>query len=54
MTAIASPSAPAPAGSDFQLYSFSELLERAVSVTRAELKIGKLTDPVFRLAEPYP
>jgi CBS domain-containing protein/sporulation protein YlmC with PRC-barrel domain len=54
MTAIATPGAPAPAGSDFQLYSFSELLERAVSVTRAELKIGKLTDLVFRLAEPYP
>lgn len=50
------PAVPAPtlAGADYQLLFFSELLERSVSVTRAELKIGKLTDLVFRLSEPFP
>ncbi len=54
MTTMPAPVSPAPSGADFELYFFSELLDRAVSVTRAELRIGKLTDLVFRLAEPYP
>lgn len=54
MTSTPAAHAPAHAGADYQLLFFSELLDRAVSVTRAELKIGKLTDLVFRLAEPFP
>jgi magnesium transporter len=54
MTTMPAPGATASAGADYQTFFFSELLDRAVSVTRPELKIGKLTDLVFRLAEPYP
>src|ERR1019366_3955488 len=43
-----------PAGSEHQFVFVSELLDRRVCVTRAELKIGKLTDLVFSLAEPFP
>jgi magnesium transporter len=54
MSAKPAPIAPASAGSNHQFVFFSELLDRRVCVTRAELKIGKLTDLVFRLAEPFP
>lgn len=54
MTGTSIPLAPPAAGSDHQFVFFSELLDRRVSVTRAELKIGKLTDLVFRLTEPFP
>jgi len=54
MTSIPGPIPPATGGTEYQLLFFSELLDRAVSVARPELKIGKLTDLVFRLAEPYP
>jgi CBS domain-containing protein len=33
---------------------FSDLLDRKIAVSRPELRIGKLTDLVFRLSEPYP
>jgi magnesium transporter len=55
MTVSATPPAATPAaGSNHQFVFFSDLLDRRVSVTRPELKIGKLTDLVFRLAEPFP
>jgi CBS domain-containing protein/sporulation protein YlmC with PRC-barrel domain len=50
MTATATPPTVAPA----QFIFFSELLDRRVAVTRAEFRIGKLTDLVFRLSDPYP
>lgn len=50
---------PASAGQsvpshDFSLIFFSELLNQRVCETRADFKIGRLTDLVFRPAEPYP
>jgi CBS domain-containing protein/sporulation protein YlmC with PRC-barrel domain len=54
MTVTFTPPAPAPAGPDYHLVFASELLDRPVCETREELKIGKLTDLVFRLAEPFP
>jgi CBS domain-containing protein len=54
MTGTSIPLAPPAAGPDHQFVFFSELLDRRVSMTRAELKIGKLTDLVFRLTEPFP
>jgi magnesium transporter len=49
--------APVVAGGaapDFQFIFFSQLFNNRVCETRAAFKIGKLTDLVFRLAEPFP
>ncbi len=45
---------PPATGPDYDTYFFSGLLGRHVCETRAEFRIGKLTDLVFRLSEPYP
>jgi CBS domain-containing protein/sporulation protein YlmC with PRC-barrel domain len=39
---------------DFQTFYFSELLGRRVCAGKIKDKIGKLSDLVFRIAEPYP
>lgn len=53
--AVTAAAAPTPsAGTNHRFLFFSDLLDRRVAVTRPELRIGKLTDLVFRLAEPYP
>lgn len=39
---------------DFQVFWFSELLKRRVSPGKAREQLGRLTDLVFRLSEPYP
>jgi CBS domain-containing protein len=39
---------------DFQTFWFSELLKRRISAGKINNKLGKLTDLVFRLNEPYP
>ena len=39
---------------DFQTFYFSELLKRRVSAGKIGNKLGRLTDIVFRLADPYP
>ena len=54
MTSAAPPGRPATNGHDYKLYFFSMLLGRDVCETRADFRIGKLTDLVFRLTEPYP
>ncbi len=41
-------------GKDFRFFWFSELLKKAVRLGEAKSALGKLTDLVFRLAEPYP
>jgi CBS domain-containing protein/sporulation protein YlmC with PRC-barrel domain len=41
-------------GKDYQLLFFSELLDRPVCETRQAFRIGKLTDLVFRMGDPYP
>lgn len=41
-------------GKDYHLYFFSELLDRQVCETRRSFELGKLTDIVFHLTEPYP
>ncbi len=48
--------APTSANSatEYTLFFFSDLLGHQVSETRASFRIGKLTDLVFRLSEPYP
>jgi len=43
-----------PAVERFQFLYFSELVKRPVCAGRIRDRIGKLTDIVFRLAEPYP
>ena len=41
-------------GKDFRLFFFSELLDRRVCESRRAFRIGKLTDLVFKMADPYP
>jgi magnesium transporter len=41
-------------GKDFRFYYFSELLKRRICVGKITNRIGKLTDLVFRLSEPFP
>jgi CBS domain-containing protein len=41
-------------GKDYQVFFFSEILDRRVCESRREFRIGKVTDLVFRIAEPYP
>jgi magnesium transporter len=41
-------------GEPAQLYFFSQLVKRPVCVGKVTKRIGRLTDLVFRLAEPYP
>jgi CBS domain-containing protein len=48
------PAAPAAAAEEFQLFFFSELLRRRVCAGRITRTVGRLTDLVFRLSEPYP
>ena len=45
---------PAPPGRTFRFFYFSQLLGRPVCVGKISNRIGKLTDLVFRLSEPYP
>jgi magnesium transporter len=42
------------AGEDFQLFFFSELVKRPLCAGKISQRVGRLTDLVFRLAEPYP
>jgi magnesium transporter len=41
-------------GQDFRFYYFSEFLKRRICVGKINNRIGKLTDLVFRLSEPFP
>jgi magnesium transporter len=41
-------------GQDFRFYYFSELLKRRICAGKINNRIGKLTDLVFRLSEPFP
>lgn len=41
-------------GKDYRVLFFSEILDRQVCETRRSFRLGKLTDLVFRMAEPYP
>lgn len=54
MTSSNGSTATAAPGHEFQLYYFADLLNQRVSETRADFKIGRVTDLVFRLAEPFP
>ena len=55
MTTILPPNAkPASNGKDYRILFFSELLGRRVCQTRRDFSMGKLSDLVFRIAEPYP
>lgn len=46
--------AAAAAGADYRFHYFSELLKRPVCAGKITDRIGKVSDLVFRLAEPYP
>ncbi|MGD0078662.1 MAG: CBS domain-containing protein [Sedimentisphaerales bacterium] len=41
-------------GKDYQVFFFSDIFDRPVCESRRSFRIGKLTDLVFRMAEPYP
>jgi magnesium transporter len=43
-----------PKGEPYQVYYFSELLKRRIFAGKVDRCIGRLTDLVFRLTEPYP
>lgn len=45
---------PALAYEDYQLFYFTHLLKRRICAGKFSQKIGKVTDLVFRLVEPYP
>ena len=49
------PKPQAPDGTqDFQFYFFSELYKRPVCAGKVKDRIGRVTDLVFKMAEPYP
>ena len=49
------PKSPVPDGTqDFQFYFFSELYKRPVCAGKVKDRIGRVTDLVFKMAEPYP
>src|SRR5512136_2262084 len=48
------PAAPGAPSEEFQLFYFSKLLGRRIRRDKTNQKNGRLTDLVFRLAEPYP
>ncbi len=50
----AKPPAPPAALKDYQAFFFSQLLNRPVCAGKIKDRLGKLSDLVFRLAEPYP
>ncbi|MCX7018523.1 MAG: CBS domain-containing protein [Candidatus Sumerlaeota bacterium] len=51
---VAKPLSSSPTAEDYRLLYFSELLKRPVRVTGRKERIGRVSDLVFRLAEPYP
>ncbi len=50
----AKPADHGAAGKDFSFYYFSQLLGRRICAGKIGNRLGKLTDLVFRLSEPYP
>jgi hypothetical protein len=56
---IPSASAPPPAGKPgapeaFQLLYFADLLKRRICAGTVDRRVGRVTDLVFKIAEPYP
>jgi CBS domain-containing protein len=45
---------PSDGTQDFQFYFFSELYKRPVCAGKVKDRIGRVTDLVFKMAEPYP
>jgi hypothetical protein len=45
---------PALVPEDYQLFYFTHLLKRRICADKFSQKVGKVTDLVFRLAEPFP
>ncbi|MCY3022379.1 MAG: PRC-barrel domain-containing protein, partial [Planctomycetota bacterium] len=45
---------PAAAAKDYQTFFFSELLKRPICAEKIDRRIGRVTDLVFKVAEPYP
>src|SRR5258706_2545182 len=39
---------------DYKLFFFSQLLKRRICAEKFNQKIGRVTDLIFRLAEPFP
>ena len=54
MTTSPKPAAPSSPFEPYQLLFFSELIGRRICAGKFDRKVGRLTDLVFRLAEPYP
>jgi magnesium transporter len=54
ITTPVTPGSPQAAGPDHRLLYFSKFLRARVCETRRDFLLGKLTDLVFRLSEPYP
>jgi len=48
------PPPPSNGAQDFQFYFFSQLYKRPVCAGKVKDRIGKVTDLVFKMAEPYP
>jgi CBS domain-containing protein len=48
------PTPPSNGTQDFQFYFFSELYKRPVCAGKVKDRIGRVTDLVFKMAEPYP
>jgi len=48
------PGAPSAAPEEFQLLFFSEIIKRRICAGKISQKVGKVTDLVFKLSEPYP
>jgi CBS domain-containing protein/sporulation protein YlmC with PRC-barrel domain len=51
---VPKPPAPAPGGKVYQELYFSDLLSRPICTGKIKDRIGKLSDLVFHLAEPFP
>src|SRR5271165_6145092 len=48
------PGSPVLSHEDYQLFYFTQLLKRRICAEKYSQKIGKVTDLVFHLVEPFP
>jgi CBS domain-containing protein len=54
LNAAAKPGTPSSAPEEFQLLFFSEILKRRICAGKISQKVGRVTDLVFKLSDPYP
>jgi CBS domain-containing protein/uncharacterized protein YrrD len=54
LNSTSKPADPSGSAKDYRFHYFSDMIGRPICVGKIKNRIGKLTDLVFRLSEPYP